>query len=97
MLRYKWEENLRAHREWEPSTTSSHGHGLSGWSGRSLVEQEDLGLSHHEAQEQRVIEAPLPRQRRANGEGAVFFSDGMCPGRQKESWLFPCACLTDRE
>lgn len=89
--RYKWEVNLCAHREWGTSTTSSHGHGLPGWSGRSPVEQEDHGLSQHGAQEQRVVEARLPKQGRVNGEGAEVFSDGMCPGRQKETWLLPHA------
>lgn len=85
VLRYKWETNLCA-------PPVAHGHGLPGQSSRSLVEQEDLGLSHHGAQEWRVIESPLPRHQRGSGEGAELFSDDMCPGRQTETWPFPCAC-----
>jgi hypothetical protein len=41
--------------------------------------------------EWRVIESLLPRQSRGSGEGAEFFPDGMCSGRQKETWPLPHA------
>lgn len=72
-------------------TTSCTWSWTSWLEGRLLMEQEDLGLSHHEAQEWSVIKSLLPRQRRGS-EGMEFFPDGMCSGRQKETWPLPHAC-----